>query len=255
MLDQASHWLDVPWDMAEPLPTEMNQGPNSYSSSSIQSAHLPLGNYWEVTNQSEFQIDEILLRVIGGAFSHVFDISQFLVDYTSHGRDVDLEVDGLSNVFGYLTCVAPLLVDTSPVERGGEPYTYLHQTLELARTKATTFGLLKYLVDSDQIQSAIRKIPQPSIKFNYHGKYQQDKHQFLRPVDMKFAGVMPGDEERLYQFNIEACQTEKDKLLVEIKYSRNVYSDSLIKNLLKQITQQFQSQLSVNQTKEAIRTS
>ena len=255
VLDQASHWLDVPWDMAEPLPTEMNQGPNSYSSSSIQSAHLPLGNYWEVTNQSEFQIDEILLRVIGGAFSHVFDISQFLVDYTSHGRDVDLEVDGLSNVFGYLTCVAPLLVDTSPVERGGEPYTYLHQTLELARTKATTFGLLKYLVDSDQIQSAIRKIPQPSIKFNYHGKYQQDKHQFLRPVDMKFAGVMPGDEERLYQFNIEACQTEKDKLLVEIKYSRNVYSDSLIKNLLKQITQQFQSQLSVNQTKEAIRTS
>ncbi len=253
--DQASHWLDVPWDTAEPLQTELNHGPNSYSSSSIQFAHLTLGNYWEVTNQSELQLDEILLRAIGGAFSHAFNTKQFLVDYTSHGRDVDLEVDGLPNVFGYLTCVAPLLVDASPVESRGEPYTYLHQTLELARAKATTFGLLKYLVDSDQIQSAIRKVPQPGIKFNYHGKYQPDEHQFLKPVDMKYSGVMPGDEERFYQFNIEAYQTDKDRVLVEIKYSRNVYSDALIKNLLNQISEQFQYQLSVNQTKEAIRTS
>ncbi len=253
--DHASHWLDVPWDMAEPLQTELNHGPNSYSSSSIQSAHLPLGNYWEVTNQSELQIDEILLRALGGAFSHVFDVKHFLVDYTSHGRDVDLEVDGLSNVFGYLTCVAPLLVDASPVESRGESYTYLHQTLELARAKATTFGLLKYLTNSDQIQSTIRKIPQPSIKFNYHGKCLPDEHQFLKPVDMKFSGVMPGDEERFYQFNIEAYQTDKDRFLVEIKYSRNVYSDALIKNLLKQINEQFQYQLSFYQTKEAIRTS
>ena len=253
--DHAGHWLEVPWELAESLPAELNNGSNTYSSSSVQSVHLSLGSHWDSVSQPEFQIDEILLRAMGGAFCHAFDVSHFLVDYTSHGRDVDLEVNGLPNVFGYLTCVAPLLIDVLPNLGNEDPYVYLHQTLELARTQSTTFGLLKYLADSEQIQSAIRKIPQPSIKFNYHGKYQPDEHQFLKPIDMKFAGVMPGDEERFYQFNIEAYQTDKDRLLVEIKYSRNVYSDALIKNLLRQLKDQFQSQLSVNQTKEAIRTS
>jgi amino acid adenylation domain-containing protein/non-ribosomal peptide synthase protein (TIGR01720 family) len=159
------------------LPIDMPGGDNSEASGRVVKRSLNAEEtralLQDVPKAYRTQINDILLSALAIAFERWKGIKDLLISLESHGREDVFEDVSLSRTVGWFTSCFPLLLHTEPNEHCADTLVRTKEQLRQLPQHGLGYWLLRYLSDDDAIKAQLRALPQPKVRFNYLGQFDQ----------------------------------------------------------------------------------
>ncbi|HLG62384.1 MAG TPA: condensation domain-containing protein [Ktedonosporobacter sp.] len=177
---QAAYWLAEDRHSVPSLPTDF-AGDRSVNIEAIASSVTMELNaaetdalLHEVAKAYHTQIQEILLTALVLACIPWTGSRCLLVDVEGHGREAVVEDVDLSRTIGWFTAIFPVLLDLRAMpalhDRGNVIKAIKEQIRNIPQN-GIGYGLLRYLSEDTDLQSALQNMPQAEISFNYLGQF------------------------------------------------------------------------------------
>jgi amino acid adenylation domain-containing protein/non-ribosomal peptide synthase protein (TIGR01720 family) len=174
---ELGYWLALPWHTTQALPIDLADGDNSAATARSVTVTIDAAAtralLQSVPAAYRTQIDDVLLTALALAFARWTGTPTLLLDLERHGREPIFEDVDLTRTVGWLTTIAPALID---VDTQAEPGTQLMAVKERLRAlpqRGIGYGLLRYLAADPASAAQLRALPQPEVSFNYLGQFAQ----------------------------------------------------------------------------------
>ncbi len=235
------YWRTQTHKSSSSLPVDYLEGDNTTASEKIVSVSLSKKEtqalLQEVPAAYRTQINEVLLTALVQAFAEFTGENSLLVEMEGHGREEIFDNVNLSRTVSWFTTHFPVLLDLGEVAEPGTGLKLIKEQLRSIPHRGIGYGLLRYLNEDRHLTNELAKLPQPQVKFNYLGQFDQVMSSSLfEPINES-----TGPERSL--------QSSRDRLLVvnglitsgqlqlNWSYSENIHRRTTIEALAENFVQ------------------
>ena len=177
-------------------------------------------------------INDILLTAIARSFAICTGSSSLLIDMEGHGREPIFEDLDISRTVGWFTSKFPLLLDIGGARSSREALKMVKEQLRKVPNNGIGYGLLRYLSEDQQAVKQLQALPNPDIKFNYLGQFDQTLNNAGLFV-MSKEDTGPNRDprcERTHLLDVDAIVLG-ERLHMRWVYSENVFDHERISSL------------------------
>ncbi len=236
LASELNYWLASSHQQVLPLPVDNHTGSNSIATaqtlSTTLSVELTQALLQEVPTVYRTQINEILLAALGNVLIKFTGNTHQLIALEGHGRETIFEDVDLSRTVGWFTSIFPILLNLDQKDDLIEQLKAVKEQVREIPQRGIGYGLLRYLNQDKEIFSELQKLPQPEIKFNYLGQFDQlfRESSLFTPLPDSIAPERSLQGHRSYLLEINSLVIE-GKLQVNWTYSQEIYHRNTIENL------------------------
>ncbi len=253
---ELDHWLSVGEAEAPSLPTDLESGPDVFSSAKTLSVALDEEQtkalLMEVGSAYETRIDEVLLSALALGFSRWTGSETLAVDLEGHGREDVVEGLDLSRTVGWFTTIYPALLTLSGTQ--SDPGRALKAIKEQVRgipRHGLGFGLLRYSRRDPEVEVAMRALPRPEVNFLYLGQFDAVAEGApLELLSEKSGAPCSPDAPRGHLFEIVAL-VRNHRLRVDFTYSANRHRRETVEGLSNGFLQELEGLIAHCRTQDA----
>ncbi len=256
LASELNYWLTPSRQQVVPLPVDNYAGRNTIATaetlSTTLSVELTQALLQEVPTIYRTQINEILLTALGNVLIKFTGNTHQLIALEGHGRETIFEDVDLSRTVGWFTSIFPVLFNLGQEEDLIEQLKAVKEQVRGIPQRGIGYGLLRYLNQDEQIFSQRQKLPQPEIKFNYLGQFDQvfQESSLFTPVD-SIAPERSLQGHRSYLLEINSLVIQ-GKLQVNWTYSQDIYHRNTIVNLAENFIESLKVLINLSQSQETI---
>ncbi|MFB9928499.1 amino acid adenylation domain-containing protein [Amycolatopsis halotolerans] len=111
-------------------------------------------------------VPALILAALGRTLTEWSGAPRIVVDIESHGRDALADDLDVSRTIGWFTAIHPVALDAGATARS------VKQALAEIPANGVGYGLLRY--GTDPAAAALRALPEPWVRLNYHGQLVAD---------------------------------------------------------------------------------
>ena len=254
---ELNYWLAPSHQQIISLPVDNHDGNNTIGTAQTLSTNLSVeltqALLQEVPNIYRTQINEILVTALGNALIKFTGNTHQLIALEGHGRENIFEDVDLSRTVGWFTSIFPVLLNLDQEKDLIEQLKVVKEQVRGIPQRGIGYGLLRYLNQNEQILAVLQKLPQPEIKFNYLGQFDQEfqESSLFTPVADSIAPERSLQGHRSYLLEINALVIQ-GKLQVNWTYSQEIYHQSTIANLANNFTEALKVLIDNCQSQETI---
>jgi non-ribosomal peptide synthase protein (TIGR01720 family) len=186
----------------------------------------------EVPAAYQTQINDILLTALAQSFARWTGERSLLVELEGHGREDIFNDVNLSRTVGWFTTHFPVLLDIGEASNPGEALKAVKEQLRRIPNRGIGYSVLRYLNENRELTEQLQALPQPEVKFNYLGQFDQvlSESSLFAPADESCGQErsLRGSRNRLLVIN---GLIVSGQLRLDWKYSENVHHRSTIESL------------------------
>ncbi|HEU5380541.1 MAG TPA: amino acid adenylation domain-containing protein [Ktedonobacteraceae bacterium] len=205
----------------------------------------------EVPRAYHTQINDALLTALAQAVASWTGQPFLLVDLESHGREDIFEGVDLSRTVGWFTAQFPLLLKTGDSHTPGDRLKAVKEQLRAIPNHGIGYGLLRYLNGGGNESQQLQSFPQPDIRFNYLGQFDQtlSNSALFALIDRPCGPLYCLQGERQHLLDITGSVVG-GQLKVDFDYSERVYVRDTIERLAKDFLEALGELISWCQSRE-----
>ncbi|MFP5263078.1 MAG: amino acid adenylation domain-containing protein [Blastocatellia bacterium] len=239
LMQEARHWLGLPWDKVTPLPRDFPEGDNTEESLRSVDVSLSVEEtrmlVWESSNDSDTKIMDMLLAALVETFARWTGNPSLLVAVTGHGREPLFDDVDLSRTVGWFNNVYPMVLDLEEADSSEVKLKRIKDQLHRIPGWGMGYLLLRCLNDDPSLQEEMEKHPDADVLFNYISHVGGDTRPSRGPSIIQPTRRVPGP--LIDSRNPRPCliwwtgTIDEDKLHVYFGYSKNIHKHSTIRNL------------------------
>ncbi|MFS0516455.1 amino acid adenylation domain-containing protein [Nostoc sp. UIC 10607] len=236
------YWRTQTQKSSSSFPVDYLEGDNTAASEKVVSVSLSKEEtqalLQEVPAAYRTQINEVLLTALVQAFAELTGENSLLVEMEGHGREEIFDNINLSRTVGWFTTHFPLLLDLGEVAEPGTALKLIKEQLRSIPHRGIGYGLLRYLNEDSNITGQLAKLPQPQVKFNYLGQFDQvmSESSLFAPAH-ESTGLersLQGSRDRLLVVN---SLITSGQLQLNWSYSENIHRRITIETLAENFVQ------------------
>lgn len=154
------------------------------------------------------EINDVLLMALVRTFAKWTGSRSLLVDLVSHGRDPIFPDVDLSRTSGWLASFFPMLLDLGETQGLAEELRSIKEQLRRIPTRGLGYNVLRYVSQDQEVVNELRSLPEPQVRFNYVGMFDQDATSTLFSAQEAFARMSIPDERGTLAFGEEGEESE-----------------------------------------------
>ncbi len=256
LASQLHYWLTPSRQQVLPLPVDNNAGRNTIATaqtlSTALSVELTQALLQEVPTIYRTQINEILLTALTNVLVKFTGTTHQLIALDDSGREIFEDID-LSRTVGWFSSIFPLLLNLGREEDLIEQLKVVKEQVRGIPQGGIGYGLLRYLNQDEKISFQLEKLPQPEIKFNYLGQFDQlfQESSLFTPVTDSIAPERSLQGHRSYLLEINSLVLQ-GQLQVNWTYSQDIYHRKTIANLAENFMESLKVFINRCQSQETI---
>jgi len=206
----------------------------------------------EVPAAYQTQINDILLTALAQSFARWTGERSLLVELEGHGREDIFNDVNLSRTVGWFTTHFPVLLDIGEASNPGEALKAVKEQLRRIPNRGIGYSVLRYLNENRELTEQLQALPQPEVKFNYLGQFDQvlSESSLFAPADESCGQErsLRGSRNRLLVIN---GLIVSGQLRLDWKYSDNIHRRSTIESLSESFVEALRSLITHCQSPEA----
>ena len=234
------------------LPTDFpeNQDANTVASVGTVSVSLTSAEtqalLQEVPKAYQTQVNDVLLTALVQACAQWTGDNSLLLTLEGHGRENIFPEVNLSRTVGWFTAQFPVLLSLSDVSPGDALKTIKEQLRNIPQN-GINYGVLKYLNQNSNLQT-----PQPQLKFNYLGQFDQvlPDSSIFQLADQITGSNRSLQGSRSHLLEIDGMVTG-GQLRLNWTYSQNIHHPTTIERFAKSFIEALRLLIAHCQSKEA----
>jgi natural product biosynthesis luciferase-like monooxygenase protein/non-ribosomal peptide synthase protein (TIGR01720 family) len=235
--EEKSYWLDPARKEVMDLPVDIAGKENTVETTTAFSISLEAQEtgsiLQEIPKIYHAQVNEVLLTALTQTLNRWASADRLLVDVEGHGREEALFADvSLTRTVGMLATMSPVLLQLPPDEAPGDALKSIKEQVRRVPNNGFGYGLLRYASQDSAISAKLKAMPQPSVRFNYLGQFDQPlkSNAVFTPVREHVAHGHDPKARRSHLFEITALIFE-GKLHIDWGYSKTFFRAQTIENL------------------------
>jgi non-ribosomal peptide synthase protein (TIGR01720 family) len=205
----------------------------------------------EVPATYRTQINDVLLTALAQAFTRWTGEQSLLVELEGHGREDIFNDVNLSRTVGWFTTHFPVLLDIGEASNPGEALKAVKEQLRRIPNRGIGYGVLRYLNENRELTEQLQALPQPEVKFNYLGQFDQvlSESSLFAPAEESCGSErsLRGSRNRLLVIN---GLIVSGQLRLSWSYSENIHRRSTIESLAERFVQALRSLITHCQSPE-----
>ncbi|WP_410586697.1 amino acid adenylation domain-containing protein [Amycolatopsis sp. lyj-23] len=166
-IDEIPFWTEM---LAGPSAPSPRSAANTYGAAAtvtVTADEATTGDLVRSTGATSAQA--LILAALGQALTEWTGEPRVVVDIEGHGRDALADDLDVSRTVGWFTTIHPLALDAG---RAAATAQSVKQRLAEVPAGGVGYGLLRY--GTDPAAAALRALPEPWVRFNYHGRLVAD---------------------------------------------------------------------------------
>jgi amino acid adenylation domain-containing protein/non-ribosomal peptide synthase protein (TIGR01720 family) len=206
----------------------------------------------EVPATYRTQINDVLLTAIAQSFARWTGARSLLVELEGHGREDIFNDVNLSRTVGWFTTHFPVLLDIGEASNPVEALKAVKEQLRGIPNRGIGYGVLRYLNENRELTEQLQALPQPEVKFNYLGQFDQllSESSLFAPAEESCGSErsLLGSRNRLLVIN---GLIVSGQLRLDWNYSENIHHQSTIKNLAQSFVEALRDLITHCQSPEA----
>ncbi|MEM1254709.1 MAG: amino acid adenylation domain-containing protein [Cyanobacteria bacterium P01_H01_bin.21] len=177
--DSLKYWLQLPWSEVSPLPVDMAMPSTETSSVNMKSVSVSLSAaeteelLKQVPEAYNTQINDALLTALVLSIGSWSKRSTVLIHLEGHGREHLFDEVDVSLTVGWFTSLYPVLLTAANDISIGTALKAVKEQLREVPQAGMSYGLLRYMTQNSEIESALSALPTPEVIFNYFGQIEQ----------------------------------------------------------------------------------
>jgi len=236
---EAQFWLSLfqGWQIA-PLPVDNPNGRNTVDlartivvSLNTQETQSLLHTVLEAYH---IRIDEVLLTALTQALRQWTALDAFLIEIEGHGREDVFKGINLARTVGWFTTHVPLVLSlqAEEAENPGGALKSIKEQMRRIPNHGIGYGLLRYLCEEPDITRQMQTLPQPEVRFNYLGQFDQilRASSLFEVTDESVGPLRSPLDKRFVLLEINGYIVN-DQLRLEWIYSPEIHRDASIEKL------------------------
>lgn len=177
--EELGHWLALADEPLRPLPIDMSGGPNTFARARTVTVSLTAQETQALLQEApqayQTQVNDLLLTALAQTLSSWSGAQALWLDLEGHGREPIFDDLDLTRTVGWFTTLFPVRLDLPHTSGPGEVIKAIKEQLRGVPQKGLGYGVLRYLADP-AARAALDTVPQPQIRFNYLGQFDQVLH-------------------------------------------------------------------------------
>ncbi|MEM8778797.1 MAG: amino acid adenylation domain-containing protein [Cyanobacteria bacterium P01_G01_bin.49] len=241
---ELDYWTTELNHSISPLPVDFPTGNNTMSESHTLS--ITFGEedtqrlLQEIPSRYQLQINEVLVAALVQTFESLIGQPKLFIELEGHGREDLFENVNLSRTIGWFTTLFPVLLDLTQAQNLGEVLTLTKEQLNQIPNRGIGYGILRYL-DNNTIQKRLESFPHAEIRFNYFGQFDRlfPSESLFKPAKESSGTARSSRDRRSSLIEINSLIIN-NKLRVDWTYSRSIYRQTTIDNLMKSFSKLLQ---------------
>jgi amino acid adenylation domain-containing protein/non-ribosomal peptide synthase protein (TIGR01720 family) len=243
MLKEKDYWLSLSQSSIPKIPIDFPDGKNVWSSVSQLNVSLSRSTTHrllrEIPGNLGIQIHEALISAVSSAISEMTQNCAVLMELEGHGRENLFQHVDLSRTIGWFTALYPVLLEVPKVADAKQITVRIAQQLKAVPNNGIGFGILRHLIDDEDVKESLGKIAFPEVTVNYQGQFD------TLISGSSIADINVDINVQKYAWDPEFERPRKLQILgsvmnhclnISIEYSRNQYLEETIKMILRRIT-------------------
>jgi non-ribosomal peptide synthase protein (TIGR01720 family) len=205
----------------------------------------------EVPAAYRSQINDVLLTALAQSFARWTGARSLLVELEGHGREDVFNDVNLSRTVGWFTTHFPVLLDIGEASNPGEALKAVKEQLRRIPNRGISYGVLRYLNENRESTELLQALPQPEVKFNYLGQFDQvlSESSLFAPAEESCGSErsLRGSRNRLLVIN---GLIVSGQLRLDWNYSENIHHRSTIESLAQSFVEALRSLITHCQSPE-----
>ncbi|NEP63742.1 MAG: non-ribosomal peptide synthetase, partial [Symploca sp. SIO2G7] len=238
------------------LPVDYTGGDNTVASEKKVSVALNVEEtqalLQEVPAAYRTQINDVLLTALAQSFARWTGERSLLVELEGHGREDIFNDVNLSRTVGWFTTHFPVLLNIGEASNPGEALKAVKEQLRRTPNQGIGHGVLFYLNENRELKEQLQALPQPEVKFNYLGQFDQvlSESSLFAPAKESCGSErsLRGSRNRLLVINGSIFSGQ---LRLDWNYSENIHRQSTIESLAQIFVEALRSLITHCQSPEA----
>ena len=206
----------------------------------------------EVPAAYRTQINDVLMTALAQSFARWTGKRSLLVELEGHGREDIFNDVNLSRTVGWFTTHFPVLLDIGEASNPGEALKAVKEQLRRIPNRGIGYSVLRYLNENRELTEQLQALPQPEVKFNYLGQFDQvlSESSLFAPAEESCGQErsLRGSRNRLLVIN---GLIASGQLRLDWSYSENIHQRSTIENLAQSFVEALRSLITHCQSPEA----
>lgn len=250
---ELKYWQNQTQTQSIHLPTDFpdHQDANTVASAGIISVSLSSAETQallkEVPKAYQTQVNDVLLTALVQACAQWTGENSLLLTLEGHGREDIFPEVNLSRTVGWFTAQFPVRLSYSDAFSPGDTLKTIKEQLRNIPQNGIIYGVLKYLNQNSSLQAT----PQPQLKFNYLGQFDQ----VLPDSSFQLADQTTGlnrslQGKRSHLLEIDGMVTG-GQLRLNWTYSQNIHHPATIKRLAESFIEALRLLIAHCQSQEA----
>jgi amino acid adenylation domain-containing protein/non-ribosomal peptide synthase protein (TIGR01720 family) len=252
LLEQARHWLALPWREVARLPVDHPDGSRAESQLAEHLAGLDEVDTARLlqlaAGADRSQIEPLLLTALALALARWAATrtsavaSALAIELEGHGRDFfDEEELDVARSVGWFTNVYPVVLSVEPTADAAQALASVQRSLVELPRQGLPYALARHLASGD-VSDGLRALPAVEVGFNYLGQWDQLVGE---GAAFALAPEAPGPERSpdnplAYELEVDVAVYER-KLEATLRYSRARFEQPAIAELGAQFSQALRS--------------
>ncbi|MBW4649606.1 MAG: AMP-binding protein [Kastovskya adunca ATA6-11-RM4] len=206
----------------------------------------------EVPATYRTQINDVLMTALAQSFAQWTGEPSLLVELEGHGREDIFNDVNLSRTVGWFTTHFPVLLDIGDASNPVEALKAVKEQLRGLPNRGIGYGVLRYLNGNRELREQIEALPQPEVKFNYLGQFDQllSESSLFAPAEESCGQerTSKGSRNRLLVIN---GLIVSGQLRLDWNYSENIHRRSTIESLAQSFVEALRDLITHCQSPEA----
>ncbi|WP_304451228.1 non-ribosomal peptide synthetase [Nocardiopsis sp. YSL2] len=228
---ETDHWTslaDVPADIPRDHPSQDNGPVSSQHTVSAQlSTETTQALLREIPPVFRTQVNDLLLAALAHVLTSWTGHDRLLIDLEGHGREDLFDHTDLSRTIGWFTTLFPIALHTAP-----DWATRIRTTKDMLRAlpnHGLGYGALRHL-GYDHQRTALHRIPEPHISFNYLGRFDTRTETGAPYTAMALGGADSPGTDRAHLLDVVGRVVD-ERLVLDLAYSDLVHDEGTVQDL------------------------
>ena len=233
---ELGYWLAETHSSATPLPLDRSAGANTEASARCIALSLSVEEtrhlLHDVPRAYHTQINDVLLTALILAFARWTGGRSLLIDLEGHGREDLFDDVDLSRTVGWFTSYYPVHLHLINEREIGPSLIGVKERLRQIPNRGIGYSLLRYLSADARVRERLRSHPQPALRFNYLGQFDQvvAGSALFRRAKESYGPTRSLKGNRTHLLVVEGIVAEH-QLHLEWTYSANLHQAATIERL------------------------
>ena len=232
-LNKSKYWTDNELQEVEPLKNYVEVDENLIKNEVYEEICIDKENTAKLLKKSNraynTEINDVLLTALGMAISDWGRIDKVLIDLEGHGREDIISNIDITRTVGWFTSIYPVILDIRKKSDIGVLIKQVKETLRRIPNKGIGYGILKYLVNEENMKLESKLKPQ--IGFNYLGQVEEsEENSEIKISNSKIVSNISETFNKQHLVDINGMIINGE-LRLRFSYNQNMYSRNSILEL------------------------